>query len=278
MSENQQTLREVQQIGEDTQERLVTMQQLPLLALHKLGMVGHSDARAGFHFVRSCPHFAQVLVTLEGCGIVRVKESWQELKPGMAYLMPTRAFSAYYARGGEIWSVIWVHINADTLSFPSPDAQILHRDTRALQYSVEGLLYEAHGLAEPEPLADWVRLVACEVRRLVSGTPGNAMRLAPLWSDVQTNLTYPWTCEELAARLNLSGERLRKLCQETVGTSPMAHVTQLRMRHAAALLASGGYSVTEVSCRVGYDNTLAFSTAFKRVMGTTPSSCLPRHR
>ena len=278
MSENHLTLRETQQIGEQTTERLVGPQQLPLLAQHGLGLVGYSDAQAGFCFVRRRPHFAQILTTLSGSGIARVGETWRELKPGMVYLMPAHALSAYHAPPQGDWGLVWVHVNEDTLHFPSAESQIIEADTRALQYSIEGLLEESHGLAEPEPLADWVRLVACQVRRLVLGRSQSASRLSPLWAAVQANLAYPWTRDELAQRLGLSGERLRRLSQEAVGESPMAYVTQLRMQHAAALLASGRYAVTEVAQRVGYDNTLAFSTAFKRVMGTTPSSCLPRHR
>jgi AraC-like DNA-binding protein len=277
MSETQLPLRETQQIGDQTREYLVTSQQLPLLTEYGMGMIGHSEAQEGFRFVRLRPSFAQVLVTLSGCGIVQVGNGWRELKPGMAYLMPAETLSAYHVPTGGHWTLLWVHINAGALRFPSPLATIVEQETQALQYSVGGLLHEALGYAEPEPLADWIRLTACEVRRLVCGTTRNTSRLSPLWAEVQANLAHSWTRDELAGRLGLSGERLRKLCQDSTGISPMAYVTRLRMQHAAALLASGRYSVTQVSLRVGYDNTLAFSTAFKRVMGMPPSSCLPRN-
>jgi len=51
----------------------------------------------------------------------------------------------------------------------------------------------------------------------------------------------------------------------------MEHVTQIRMQHAVALLATGYYSVTAVSERVGYSSPFAFSAAFKRVLGVPPS-------
>jgi AraC-like DNA-binding protein len=278
MRKTQLQLSETQHVGESTLETLVTTQQVPLLEHHGISMVGVSQAKAGFYFVRPNPNFAQVLATVAGYGMVRVGEDWQELRPGMAYLMPAHVLSAYYAPDTEVWSLLWVHLHPTALNFPSRDALVLEKNLRALQATLEGLIAEAHGLAEPEPLADWVRLLACELRRLVSGTARNTLRLSPLWGEVQANLAHHWTREELSGRLNLSGERLRKLCQESLGMSPMAYVTQLRMQHAASLLASGRYSVTQVAYRVGYENTLAFSTAFKRVTGTTPSSCLPRHR
>jgi AraC-like DNA-binding protein len=51
----------------------------------------------------------------------------------------------------------------------------------------------------------------------------------------------------------------------------MRYVTLLRMRHAAALLASDSYSVEDVARQVGYENAFAFSTAFKRLMGDSPT-------
>jgi transcriptional regulator GlxA family with amidase domain len=51
----------------------------------------------------------------------------------------------------------------------------------------------------------------------------------------------------------------------------MRYVTRLRLRHAASLLASHIYSVELVARKVGYTNAFAFSTAFKREMGASPS-------
>lgn len=276
MMKTQLNLRETQQIGDCTVESLIAPQQLPLLEQHGLGLVGRSEAQFGFHFVRPRPHFGQLLATQAGKGIVRVGDVWKELHPGMVYLTPPHQLSAYYAPESGTWSVLWVHLIGDHQSFPPFPTQLLERDLSALTWSIQGLLHEASGPAELEPLTDWVRLLATETRRLIYGTTKNTTRLSPLWAEVQANLAHPWTRDELAQRVSLSGERLRKLCQETLGMSPIAYVTRLRMQHAASLLASGRYSVAQVALRVGYDNTLAFSTAFKRVMGTTPSSCLPR--
>ena len=51
----------------------------------------------------------------------------------------------------------------------------------------------------------------------------------------------------------------------------MSHVTALRMRQAMALLASKSYTVETVAQQVGYENPFAFSAAFKRHQGISPS-------
>ncbi len=51
----------------------------------------------------------------------------------------------------------------------------------------------------------------------------------------------------------------------------MNHVTALRMRQAMALLASESYTIETVAQQVGYDSPFAFSAAFKRHQGVSPS-------
>jgi len=56
----------------------------------------------------------------------------------------------------------------------------------------------------------------------------------------------------------------------------MRHLTCLRMRHAVSLL-SAGAKVGAAAHALGYENAYAFSTAFKRHMGRTPSDFKPSH-
>lgn len=63
----------------------------------------------------------------------------------------------------------------------------------------------------------------------------------------------------------------RRLCLWQLGRSPMQQVTSLRLHRAADLLASTRMKVEEVSQTVGYENAFAFSTAFKKWVGWSPS-------
>jgi len=278
MSQNQLYLRETQQIGEETEEWLVTPTQAPTLGRYGITLVGWSQARVGFRFVRLSPHYAHVLLTVAGQGQVRVGSSWHEVQSGDLYLSPARALSAYHASEGNPWTLVWAHVQDGTFAFPDTVSVVKKSDPFPLLRTVQGLYDEANGLAEPEPLADWSRLVFSAVRRSIEETHPSAQRLRPLWQAVQADLAEAWTRDALASRMGISGEQLRRLCQEAHGCSPMAYVTRLRMQHAASLLASGRYSVAEVGFRVGYDNPFAFSTAFKRLQGAPPASFLPRRR
>jgi AraC-like DNA-binding protein len=81
-----------------------------------------------------------------------------------------------------------------------------------------------------------------------------------------------WTVPELAATASMSrsafGERFRTL----VGTSPLDHLLRLRMHGAGVELRRGPATVSAIGAAAGYTSDAAFSNAFKRVMGVSPSA------
>lgn len=58
---------------------------------------------------------------------------------------------------------------------------------------------------------------------------------------------------------------------ELVGEPPLGYLTGWRMALAADLLRRPDANVAAVARRVGYGDSFAFSTAFKRVRGARPS-------
>ena len=68
--------------------------------------------------------------------------------------------------------------------------------------------------------------------------------------------------------VQLLDERFRQV----LGRSPIRYLTEWRMHVAADLLASTDLGVAQVARRVGYESEEAFSRAFKRNVGRSPSS------
>ena len=63
----------------------------------------------------------------------------------------------------------------------------------------------------------------------------------------------------------------RRLFKLRYGISPKQYITEKRMRHAAALMATGYYSLQEVADACGYGDYKHFSVTFKKQMGISPS-------
>ena len=56
----------------------------------------------------------------------------------------------------------------------------------------------------------------------------------------------------------------------TVGASPMDYLTRWRMMLAGDRLRNPGDPISAIALSLGYESESAFSTAFKRVMGSSP--------
>ena len=81
----------------------------------------------------------------------------------------------------------------------------------------------------------------------------------------------PWTVQTLARRVNTSRASLAVRFRAGVGEPPMSYLTRWRLTLAGDLLHSPERTISEVAHSVGYTNAYAFSTAFKRQVGATPS-------
>lgn len=80
-----------------------------------------------------------------------------------------------------------------------------------------------------------------------------------------------WTIETLARRLHVSRASLAAKFRNGVGEPPMTYLTRWRMVLAGDLLLAPGSTVADTARSVGYDNAFAFSTAFRRHTGLTPT-------
>jgi transcriptional regulator GlxA family with amidase domain len=95
--------------------------------------------------------------------------------------------------------------------------------------------------------------------------------LAPALSLIYNAPEGRWTVTDLAQGASVSRSLLDARFREVLGLSPIRYLTEWRMHRAAELLATSDLSVFAVARRVGYDSEEAFSRAFKRDRGLSPS-------
>jgi transcriptional regulator GlxA family with amidase domain len=146
--------------------------------------------------------------------------------------------------------------------------KLIETDPRPLEYILRGIHHEISSNREAAILELWSQLLLHHVSRIVG--PDHSSRLWRLWQAVQADLAAGWNLTRLARQAALGPENLRRICVRETGSSPMQHLTRLRMQYAASLL-STGRKIEDVAHSVGYVNAFAFSTAFKRVMSESPS-------
>lgn len=82
---------------------------------------------------------------------------------------------------------------------------------------------------------------------------------------------HGWTVASLARAVGVSRAALARRFTALVGETPMRFLAEWRLALAADLLREPGATVGGVARRVGYGSPYAFSSAFKRVRGVSPS-------
>lgn len=85
------------------------------------------------------------------------------------------------------------------------------------------------------------------------------------------NPQNPWTIDHLAKKVALSRAALAKRFKGLVGQTIFEYLTHLRMQKARELLLGSNLRLYEVANQAGYESDLAFTKAFKRIYGITPT-------
>jgi AraC-like DNA-binding protein len=81
---------------------------------------------------------------------------------------------------------------------------------------------------------------------------------------------HRWTLQELAENAGMSRSVFAQKFKQTVGVSPIEYLTHWRMLLAGDRLTSSDEPISALALSLGYESESAFSTAFKRVMGSSP--------
>lgn len=81
-----------------------------------------------------------------------------------------------------------------------------------------------------------------------------------------------WTLDRLAQLVGLSRSTLAERFQRHVGHPPMQYLALWRMQIASAMLVDGNTPIVKIAGAVGYGSEVAFSRAFKRAVGVSPST------
>jgi AraC-like DNA-binding protein len=86
------------------------------------------------------------------------------------------------------------------------------------------------------------------------------------------NLKSPWTVEQLARGVGMSRSAFASRFKQVVGKTPLDHLTEWRMAHAARLIRdSQDMKLDSIAQSVGYESESSFRKAFRKVMKHSPS-------
>lgn len=180
--------------------------------------------------------------------------------------------------------------------FDSPDASMLVSMLPAVVHVHKadrlGMLVRMVG----DECSDWkpgrdlalTRLVELLLIEAMRATPGEDAppgllrgladaRLAPAIREMHRHMARAWTVGQLARLASLSRSAFFGRFTRSVGVAPMEYLLAWRMSVAKDLLRREDLNLGQIAPRVGYGSASAFSTAFSRHVGQSPSHFARQH-
>jgi len=103
------------------------------------------------------------------------------------------------------------------------------------------------------------------------------LRIGEAISCLETNYQDTIDLDRLARIAHMSKRNFMRSFQAAMGSSPIAHLVQLRVNRGAALLRRTGQSVTEIAFAVGFTDSNYFARQFRKLLGVTPSQYRKQH-
>lgn len=95
--------------------------------------------------------------------------------------------------------------------------------------------------------------------------------LAQTLREIHLDVARHWTVRELARTAGMSRAVFAERFSRKIGIPPMQYLLEWRVAQAKDMLRRERPSLAEVAERVGYQSASAFSTAFTRLTGRSPS-------
>jgi AraC-like DNA-binding protein len=81
---------------------------------------------------------------------------------------------------------------------------------------------------------------------------------------------FDFTVDDLVQQIGMSRTVFFKKLKTLTGLAPLEFIRDVKMKHAADLIASGKYRVKEVAYLVGISDSKYFAKCFKNKYGLTP--------
>jgi AraC-like DNA-binding protein len=91
-------------------------------------------------------------------------------------------------------------------------------------------------------------------------------------SEVSNRLEWNPRLEELAAMAHVSPSYFHKVFQSYTGLTPKSYLDHVKITEATRLLKETEHSITDITFMLGFGSTQHFATAFRRLMGQTPTN------
>lgn len=231
-------------------------------------------------------------VVVSGKGIFRCQGKEYVIDANHVFLLPPGVETYYTADSKEPWHYCWIAFHGTMASdlvkkagLSSVHPVIGIRDAAAIEemilYAMKFPEISTHDFLMRRGMLSLIlaKIIEESDSEVRSGTDLYSLSYADyavryIQLHFQEKIRISW----LAEHIGISRSYLVKVVRESIGMSPQEYLMKVRMEYAAHCINHSDGSIRDVAELCGYDDSLAFSKAFKSYYGISPSECRRRYR
>lgn len=224
---------------------------------------------------------------VDGKGKFTIDGITTQLKTGDMFILPKGKVAFYQADGEHPWTYLWVGFSGSKAENILSKTQLLDHyfchstlESKVLDQIVKLTQFRDQKLddvTELQLIAELYKLLAFLMEELPSKSMSDSNILIQNYIKqtkkiIHTQYSKTLKVSQIAKKLNLNRSYLYKIFKEETGYSIKDYLGQIRMEKSADLLTSTTFHISEIANAVGFPDALAFSKAFKKHFGQSPSN------
>lgn len=223
-----------------------------------------------------------LIYCVEGEGHFQTEKDSYRLQSNQFFILPPGKFHIYQADLRNPWSIYWVHFSGNMVKslnkwmhieeFSKPSSIVY--DKKIVEQWADMYYALASGLTENNLayanlcLYRFLSFFLCQQNQHPNVVKENP--IAKSITYMKANINQLLSVEDLATEMNYSSSHFTSLFKKTTGISPIDYFIKLKIHYACQLLSQTELRISEVSNKLGYDDSFYFSRLFKKMTGKSP--------
>ena len=219
-----------------------------------------------------------VIITVNGCGFMRVKDKEYKLVPGSIAFIPRNTECSYRTPKGETWEFYWLHPEGSSAELLLDGIDVKNTPLcKTAVYDCRDIIEELMALCFDQTSDNCIR-ISQKVSEVLHYTalsfaerqhePSLAERAVRY---INEHFSENITNGTVAGHIFVSENHLIRVFKKEMGCTPHKYLMNYRIMMGKNFLISCNMSIEEIARKVGFYSASQFIMCFKSICGCTPN-------